>query len=285
VLKKEYFAFTQQKNICSRPKTMLSWCLRNSEYNKGDSMTTFVLVPGMWLGGWAWHEVAEALRATGHRVYPVTLTGLGERSHLGSREVNLDTHVTDVANVLRYEDLHDVILVGHSHGGTVVTAAADQNPERIAHLVYVDTWPLPDGVAQIDLSGPEGRAAQERQVAANGDGWRLPLPPWEELDQGNELAGLGESERRHMRTRATDQPFGTVTEPVRYPAGAWTTLRRTAIWCSLSIAEVQGLMAAYPQVTSTLAVEGWEFVELPTGHWPMFSRPHDLAMLLASLGI
>ena len=102
-------------------------------------MTTFVLVPGMWLGGWAWQDVTEELRAAGHRVYPVTLTGLGERVHLGGPQVNLDTQAADVANLLRYEDLHDVVLVGHSFGGTVITAAADQVSERIAHLVYVDT--------------------------------------------------------------------------------------------------------------------------------------------------
>ena len=175
-------------------------------------MATFVLVPGMWLGGWAWREVAETLRAAGHTVYPVTLTGLGERVHLGGPQVNLDTHIADVVNLLRYEDLHDVVLAGHSFAGTVITGAADQAPERIARLVYVDTWPLPNGVAQIDT---EDRQAREQQVATQGEGWRLPLPPWEELDQGNELRGLGEAELRLMRERAVDQPFGTVTQPVR----------------------------------------------------------------------
>jgi pimeloyl-ACP methyl ester carboxylesterase len=246
-------------------------------------MATYVLVPGMWLGGWAWREVTEELRAAGHTVYPVTLTGLGDRVHLGGPNVDLDTHVSDVLNLLHYEDLHDVLLVGHSHGGTVVTMAADKDPNRIGHLVYVDTWPLPHGIAQVDLNSPEGREAQAQGVAAMGDGWRLPLPAWEELDQGNELAGLGEAERTHMRERAADQPYGTVTQPARLPSGAWAGLPRTGIWCSLSIDEVRGLMEAYPQVTSTLTAEGWQFVELPTGHWPMFSRPHDLAALLGGL--
>ena len=102
-------------------------------------MATFVLVPGFWLGGWAWHDVAQALRLAGHDVYPVTLTGLGERVHLGGPHVNLDTHITDVVNLLRYEDLRDVILVGHSYAAIVVNGAADQVPERIARLVFVDT--------------------------------------------------------------------------------------------------------------------------------------------------
>ena len=246
-------------------------------------MTTFVLVPGMWLGGWAWQDVAEALRMAGHRVYPVTLTGLGERVHLGGPQVNLDTHAADVANLLRYEDLQDVVLVGHSFGGTVITAAADQAAERIAHLVYVDTWPLPAGVAQFDMTPPAAQAS----AGAAGRRTRRRLgaaaAPWEELDQGNQLAGLGEAERRRMRERATPHPFGAVKQAVQYPNGAWTKLPKTAIWCSLTVAEVQGLMAAYPQFAGTFTVPGWEFVELPTGHWPMFSRPRDLAALLAQL--
>jgi pimeloyl-ACP methyl ester carboxylesterase len=237
----------------------------------------------MWLGGWAWRDVAGPLRAMGHTVYPVTLTGLGERVHLGGPQVNLDTHITDVINLLHYEDLNDVNLVGHSYAGNVITGAADRGPERIARLVYVDTWPLPDGVAQVDLNPPEARQAQEHQVAAQGEGWRLPLPSWEELDQGNELRDLGEAERRRMRKRAVDQPFGTATQPVRLKNPARDALPKIAIWCSLTVEEVQGLIAAYPEVSSELAKPGWQFIELPTGHWPMFSRPGELANLLASL--
>jgi pimeloyl-ACP methyl ester carboxylesterase len=246
-------------------------------------MADFVLVPGFWLGGWAWRAVAETLRAAGHDVYPVTLTGLGERVHLGGPQVNLDTHIADVVNLLRYEQLRDVVLVGHSYAGTVINCVADQAPEHLARLVYVDTWPLPDGIAQIDLNPPEARQAQEQQVATQGEGWRLPMPSWEELDQGNELRGLGEAERRLMRARAVDQPFGTAKQPVRLRNPAREALPRTGIWCSLTVAEVQELVADYPALTSTLAEPGWQFVELPTGHWPMFSRPRELAELLGSL--
>lgn len=246
-------------------------------------MATIVLVPGMWLGGWAWRTVAQTLRAAGHSVYAVTLTGLGERVHLGGPQVKLDTHIADVVNLLRYEDLRDVVLAGHSYAGNVITGVADLVPERIARLVYVDTWPLPDGVAQIDLNPPEARQAQERQVATSGAGWRLPLPTWEELDQGNELRGLGEAERHLMRARATDQPFGTLTQAVRLTNPARAALPKTAIWCSLTITEVQGLIADYPAVCSELVKPGWQFVELPTGHWPMFSQPRELAELLGRL--
>jgi pimeloyl-ACP methyl ester carboxylesterase len=236
----------------------------------------------MWLGGWAWRDGAETLRSAGHSVYPVTLTGLGERVHLAGPQVTLDTHIADVVNLLRYEALRDAVLVGHSYAGTVIAGVADQAPERIARLVYVDTWPLPDGVAQSDLNPPEARQAQAQQVATQGEGWRLPLPAWEEF-QSNELRGLGEAERRLMRERAVDQPFGTTTQPVRLKNPAREALPKTVIWCSLTVEEVQGLIAAYPALCSELAKPGWQVIELPTGHWPMFSRPHELAELLGSL--
>ncbi len=246
-------------------------------------MATFVLVPGFWLGGWAWRDVAEPLRAAGHIVYPVTLTGLGERVHLAGPQVNLDTQITDVVNILRYEELRNVVLVGHSFAANVIAGVADRVPELIARLVYVDTWPLPDGMAQLDTYPPEARQALEQQVATRGDGWRLPLPPWEELDQANNLRGLGDAERRLMRERAVAQPFGTARQPVNLKNPARDALPKTVIWCSMTAKEVQDMIAAYPAIGSELAKPGWQVLELPTGHWPMFSRPRELAELLASL--
>src|SRR5262245_44258791 len=103
-------------------------------------MATFVLVHGAWHGGWCWRKLRTMLRAAGHEVYTPTLTGLGERSHLGNAAVGLATHVRDVANVLFYEDLSSVVLVGHSYGGMVIGGVAHQAPERLAHLVYLDAF-------------------------------------------------------------------------------------------------------------------------------------------------
>src|ERR687890_1884360 len=113
-------------------------------------MSVYVLVGGGWLGGWCWQEVARRLREEGNDVYPVTLTGLGERVHLASPEVDLETHITDLVNLVEFEDLRDVVLLGHSYGGLVVTGAADRIPERVSELVYLDTAPLPNGGALID---------------------------------------------------------------------------------------------------------------------------------------
>ena len=143
-----------------------------------------VLVPGACLGGWAWREVAEDLRGRGHEVHPVTLTGLGERVHLATPQVDLETHIADVVNLLDYEDLEDVVLVGHSYSGTVVTAVADRRPQRIAKVVYLDTSPLPDGKAIADVQTPEQRELQRLEVERNGDGWRWPVPDEQTLVSG-----------------------------------------------------------------------------------------------------
>ena len=136
-----------------------------------------MLVGGGWLGGWCWQPVARRLRDNGHDAYPVTLTGLGERTHLASSEVDLETHITDVVNLVGFEDLHDIILLGHSYGGVVVTGVADRIPGRISQLVYLDPEPLPDGTALIEAFPPDARTYIERQVEELGDGWRFPMPP------------------------------------------------------------------------------------------------------------
>ncbi len=122
-----------------------------------------VLVPGACLGGWAWREVAGQLRALGHDVHPVTLTGLGDRAHLADPSVDLDTHIADVLGVLDYEDLGDAILVGHSYAGVVVAGAADRRSERLNAVVYLDCGPLPDGIAISDVQAPEQRESHARQ--------------------------------------------------------------------------------------------------------------------------
>src|SRR5690606_11511219 len=118
--------------------------------NKPASKSTFVLVHGAWHGGWCWSRVAERLRDSGHIVYTPTLTGLGERSHLLSHEITLQTFVNDVVNVLVWEDLNEVILVGHSFAGLVITGVADVVPERLNRLVYLDAFILESGVSTFD---------------------------------------------------------------------------------------------------------------------------------------
>src|SRR5579859_7061683 len=137
------------------------------------TMATFVIVHGAWGGAWSWNKfVVPMLRAAGQTVHPVTLTGLGERSHLASPEVSLDTHIQDVCNVLFYEDLTDVLLVGHSYGGNVITGVADRVPERLQQLVYLDAATPADGQSSAD-SFPGRREQLEEQARQSGAGWQI----------------------------------------------------------------------------------------------------------------
>jgi pimeloyl-ACP methyl ester carboxylesterase len=240
-------------------------------------MTTYVLVPGFWLGGWAWRPVADALRAKGHDVHALSLTGMGERSHLARPDIDLEVHVTDVLNLLRYEDLHDVVLVGHSYAGAVViTAAADRMPDRVSSLVFVDTGPLPDGVSQSEFDEPEQQAATAARVASEGDGWRLSPPVWAEL-----LPDLDKETLASLAERAAPQPWRTATTPVSL-TGAWEKLPRLGVLCTFTEAQARAMSAA--PMFQHMAGERWRFEELPTSHWPMFTRPAELAEILHRAG-
>jgi len=137
-------------------------------------MATLVLVHGGTSGGWAWKPIANALRNEGHEVYTPTLTGLGERVHLLNREIGLETQITDIVNVLVFEDLHDVILVGHSLAGMIITGVADQVPERISKLIYLDAFLPENGENSQDLLAPEAKNVTEQMIQTQGDGWLFP---------------------------------------------------------------------------------------------------------------
>ncbi len=246
-------------------------------------MTTYVLVGGAWLGGWCWQPVARRLRENGHDVYPVTLTGLGERAHLARPEVDLETHIKDVVNLVEFEDLRDIVLLGHSYAGLVVTGAADRIPERISQLVYLDTGPIPSGTALIDLFPPEARRHIEKQVEELGDSWRFPMPPPEELGTMGSLEGLDDDLLGKLRSRAVAQPFGTYTQPLRLENPARERLSKLGILCSFSQDQVEEMIADGNPLFLELTGPTWRFKELPTGHWPMFSRPEDLAAQLLDL--
>jgi pimeloyl-ACP methyl ester carboxylesterase len=137
-------------------------------------MARYVLVHGAWEGSWYWRLVAERLGAAGHQVFTPSLTGLGERTHLLTPEVDLDTHIEDVCAVLHYEELSEIVLCGHSYGGMVITGAAERMAERIASIVYLDAFLPEDGQCLLDLALPERRAQLLDLAETRGDGWRVP---------------------------------------------------------------------------------------------------------------
>lgn len=247
-----------------------------------------VLVPGACLGGWVWQEVATQLRTQGHDVYPVTLTGLGERVHLAHAGIDLETHVADVVNLMEYEALEDVVLVGHSYSGIVVTAVADRLAQRLNAVVYLDTSPLPDGMAITDVQSPEQREQQQRAVDEHGDGWRWPVPDRETLIAGTfgSTSGLSEEHLQLIAERATPQPYATMTSPVRLAHDKPPDTRRAAIFCAeggIDLEHLRDLIAKGDPRAAIFADTDWELYELPTGHWPMLSLPGPLAELLRGI--
>jgi pimeloyl-ACP methyl ester carboxylesterase len=250
-----------------------------------DHEAPVVLVPGACLGGWCWRDVAGHLRRLGHEVYPVTLTGLGERVHLASREVDLETHIADVVNLLDYEDLHDAVLVGHSYAGIVITGVADRRPERLGAVVYLDTAPLPDGTAIVDVQSPEQRERQLRSVTDEGEGWRWPAPDRQTLLSGffGSADGLSERDLDLIERRATPQPYATFTSRLRLNSPVTHALRRVAIFCSangMSVELLRELISKGDPRAAPFSGEGWQLQQLDTGHWAMFSEPDALSALL-----
>jgi pimeloyl-ACP methyl ester carboxylesterase len=239
-------------------------------------MATFVLVHGAWHGGWCWRKVTSLLRAAGHVVHAPTLTGLGERAHLATPDVGLDTHVQDVLNVLAFEDLTDVVLVGHSYGGLVIAGVAEQAPERLAHLVYLDAQVADDGQASIDLVPPERRAAVEEAARTRGEGWRVPIDVEPTLD------GYGivdPAERHWMAERLVPHPWKTVTDPLRLPTGRGRSLPRTFILCTRRASPSRGAERAQRE-------PGWRYREVDTGHDAMVTAPRELVdRLLEAAGV
>jgi pimeloyl-ACP methyl ester carboxylesterase len=239
-----------------------------------------VLVPGACLGGWAWRDVAARLRAQGHDTYPVTLTGLGDRVHLAHAGVDLETHITDVVNLL-----DDVVLVGHSYAGTVVTAVADRRPQRLNAVVYLDTSPLPDGTAIADVQQPEQRERQLRETKDHGEGWQWPVPDRQTLIAGTfgSASGLNEEHLQLIAQRATPHPYATLNSPVRLAHDRPPGVRRAAIFCTaggIDVASVRELIMQGDPRVATFADNDWELYDLPTGHWAMLSLPGPLAELL-----
>jgi pimeloyl-ACP methyl ester carboxylesterase len=230
-------------------------------------MATFLLVPGAWLGGWCWRNVAPHLQAGGHAVIAATLTGLGERAHLLRPDIGLDTHVADIVDLLR-QDMNDVTLVGHSYGGTVITAVAERAPDRIRRLVYLDAAVPRDGESNNDVIGPERAAALRLAADSDGDGWRV--PPAVSVD------GLPEALRCWVMAHLTPHPLRPFGEPVSVRSQAAAALPRTFIRTSTQSVLYGALMERARQA-------GWSCRDLEGGHYPMFTEPQRVAAALAEL--
>ena len=230
-------------------------------------MSTFLLVHGAWSGGWAWKKLRPLLRARGHDVFSPTLTGLGERVHLTSPEVDLALHVEDILGVLACEDLRNAILVGHNYSGMVVTGVADRVSERVAGVVYLDAFVPRDGQSMAELVGAQALAARVEAQRSVGDGWRVPptvLPPDTSAD---DVAWA--LPRRAMQPAATFDQVLPLT-------GAVDLLPRSFIYCTrFSPGDVFRKFAERARTE-----KGWRLDEIDASHNPHITRPEALAALL-----
>jgi pimeloyl-ACP methyl ester carboxylesterase len=226
-------------------------------------MATFVLIHGAWHGGWCWKSVAPALRREGHEVYAPSLTGMGERRHLARPDIDLDTHIEDVVSLLEMEDLRDVVLVGHSYGGMVVTGAADRS-SRVAKLVYLDAFVPEDGRCCLDYALPE-RAARMRE---EGSRTGLVTPP------PVSLWGLTDPEHiAFVQAREMKQPYATMAQPIRLQNAR--KLPNAFIYCS------SPATGSFDQFAAKYRNDpAWSFHELKTGHDAMILVPDELTALL-----
>lgn len=226
-------------------------------------MATYVFVHGGWDGGWAWRAVARRLQSAGHEVFTPSLTGSGERAHLATPEVDLNTHITDVVNVLQYEKLEAVILAANSYGGMVITGVAEQAPERIRELIYLDAFIPEDGESLADIAGPEIMGYMDQAAAAYGDGWKIPHDP-PDADR-----------RTPMLLNATRQPLSVKNDAAR-------ELKHTFVHFTGKPAD--DFSKPMMEMMAARAVEkGWNYFERPFVHWPILDRPDDVAALLLEL--
>ena len=233
-------------------------------------MTDIVLVPGAWLGASAWDAVAARLRSAGHRVHPLTLSGLAERATPGAAEVRLADHVADVLDYLAAQDLDGVMLVGHSYAGVVTGQAAACAPERVAHAVFLDANLPRPGLALTDGWSERGTRLVRDAIEANGGLWEKPEPG--DLD-GQDLTP---EQIDLLIAQASDHPGRTLFDPAVLPRPL-ESLRATYVNC------LRPEPALAPDAERYRDAPSWSVVELDTGHWPMYSRPDELADLLDEL--
>jgi pimeloyl-ACP methyl ester carboxylesterase len=225
-------------------------------------MATFVLVHGAWMGGEIWKPIARPLRAAGHEVYAPTLTGVGARSHLLRAGIDLDTHIADVVNLIKFYELRDIVLYGHSYGGMVVTGAADAVPDQIASLVYLDAFVPENGQSLGDL------VAAGRRPAPTSDGIAvMPLPP--------AAFGLSPQKTAVYEAHVTPQPVATMTQKLALTGGIARIKRRVYIYANDP--QPTGFTKFYERFRNDPA---WEMHTLPCTHLVQLDMPDALIRIL-----
>ncbi len=229
-------------------------------------MANFVLVHGAWHGGWCWQRVRKSLQATGHDVFTPTLTGVGDRSHLTSPQISLETHIDDVVNLIRWESLTNVVLCGHSYGGCVITGVADRVADRLHAVVYLDAFILEDGQSLHDVLPPPLRDAQVQGANEHGDGWRVaPLPA--------EAFNVNLADRAWVDAQCTPQSLATF----QHRLAVRNTLPPGKATHVLATGYGQSPFLRFHELAKR---KGWNTVTVDCGHDVMLDRPAELVGIL-----
>lgn len=233
-------------------------------------MTTFVLVHGAWTGAHGFHKMRPLLRRAGHEVFTPSLTGIGERVHLASPQVNLSIHVRDVVNHVLYEDLTGIVLLGYSYGGMVVTGALEHIADRVSDLVYLDAFVPNDGDSVLTLLGH-----QASRTIAVGESWMIPPTPREYDDP---------AEAAFSNPRRVPQPLACFTEPVRAPQRLEDyAFSRTYVKATTEADDAPGAQAFWAAAKRAQASDAWRYREIACNHMIPQNRPEELAKCLLEL--
>lgn len=238
---------------------------------KSASPKTFVLLHGAWHGGWCWKRVEQPMRAAGHRVYTPTQTGVGERSHLLAKDITLDVFVKDLVNVLEWEDLTDVVLVGHSFGGIGITGAADRARSRIRHLVYLDSLILQNGQSPFSVLPPDVVAARRKLAQEFSGGLSMPVP---------DPSAFGVKEPADvawLKSKCTPHPLSTYENPLNLNGPVGNGLPATYIAVKPDYAPLSASRAF------AKTQPGWRYLEIDAGHDAMVTSPKALTDILMSI--
>ena len=238
-------------------------------------MANFVLVHGAWHGGWCWQRVTALLQKNGHRVHAATLTGLGERAHLLSPSINLDTHINDVLNIIEAEELGDVVLAVHSYAGMIGTAVADRLGQRLKHLVYVDAVLPQPGES---WSSTQSAATQQQRLAAAQASSHFSFAP-----PDPDAFGLQGADHAWVQRRQTPHPGNTYCSPLDFDVKRVAAVARTYISCTqpaLATLTTSRLRAVDPEFWGGAWLPHSRLLEISTGHDPMISEPGVLAGML-----
>jgi pimeloyl-ACP methyl ester carboxylesterase len=232
-------------------------------------MATFILLHGAWHGGWCWRRVATRLRLEGHEVFTPTFTGLSDRAHLLSPLVGLSTHIEDVVNLIDAEGLTDVILVGHSYAGMVVSGVAEQRPESLRVRIHLDAFVPNDGDAAIGLLPEKVAEHYYEAVAGPGFGWLIPK-------RSLEVLGVtAEEDLAWLTPRLTPHPWATYAQIVSL------STREAAV--PGAFIECVSWMRVFQSQAERARKRGWPTYELQTGHEAMVTAPSELSKLLATI--